>query len=136
MGHNGTLWPRGKGRGTAPPPAPVTRPRALHMDGHALVLAPMYRDYSTILILSPEVLRPLVFNMGREVVEPPVLVYTDASFHWVLDRGHEMPHAVLGFHVIDPVTQASRSTGALRYPSNFTRTSPRTCAYTSPRPSC
>jgi hypothetical protein len=45
-----------------------------------------------------------VVNIGREVVETPVLVYTDASFHWVLDRGHEMPHAVLGFYVIDPVT--------------------------------
>jgi len=57
-------------------------------------------------VLAEGVLPPLEFNMdaGKLV---PVIVYTDASFHWYEEPGKErVPVAVLGFYVIDRITKA------------------------------
>jgi hypothetical protein len=54
-------------------------------------------------ILAEGVLSPLEIGM-EPVRERPLIVYTDASFHWRDVGGQRGPHSVLGLYVLDPVS--------------------------------
>jgi hypothetical protein len=64
-------------------------------------------------VLAEGVLPPLEFNLtpGRHA---PVIIYTDASFHWHQEPGKErIPVAILGFYVVDRVTGAELISGLM-----------------------
>ena len=64
-------------------------------------------------VLAEGVLPPLEFNLipGRHA---PVIVYTDASFHWHQEPGNErIPVAILGFYVVDRVTGVELISGLM-----------------------
>eukprot|EP00900_Chrysochromulina_parva_P009534 jgi/Chrpa1/18582/Chrysochromulina_OHIO_Genome00025611-RA len=70
-------------------------------------------------VLAEGVLPPLEFSLspGRKT---PVIVYTDASFHWLQEPGKErVPVAILGFYVIDRVTGAEFISGMMVPPFFF-----------------